>query len=612
MAQTLSLSPSDNIRQQLQILTSGRSPIQPPPPQDTTPPAANMFEALLGSDFDATSVSPREMSQWYGDSSYGYGGPEHQQYIQNATKLFDEPLIPVRAAAYIGGARGYGPDSGDLSIRQVLENAPFMVEYQLNMELFKDPKNPEKKAAYERVRDINVRAEASPDQPHPLASLGDEVLASLTGQRPGPNAQYAELLAKQILGSLKSGVKGGKYENDPSIAQEELADLTAKYGEEANRMLTPGGVKNAKREVAFDFLAALQAGSENNPNFDNMTWWMSSIAPGATGIGDPSKGEQMRHRGEFTWDRSAMRGRMGLANLKLSRALPTFSEYEANPGKPYVLDASTLNRIDPGSYQGLMNYTSNASYPYARNVYHPFQPLVGDAWARADLAQGMTDMDPYRFQVQMLNNNQREAPVRMPGQDAAESRRGRDFVEDRLRANADYLPTHARPMLADMVNSFGNAMQSVAPHATPNMSRVPFNAERTAYSLPYAIGTSPPQAALVGLAAAKAPTLGTAASFAKEAIDENIEDAVIDPANANWFGKTQNTSWMRPYQYDSSTGKPRTQEQMEEMFNPDNREAWDRGVVETHARRGQELQQMYDRWRQLRAEPKNTEIFTVN
>jgi hypothetical protein len=605
MEPTLSLSPTDNIRRQLQLVNSGVNPIQPPRQPEI--PAANSFEAILGTDLDATSISPREMNRWYSDEEYGYGGDVHREYIKNVESLMDQPLIPVRAAAMSLGMRGLKRDGGDVSLRQAVEMAPFLAYHSANMALADDPESPQKQAEAQRMLALWEQSLENPEAPHPIK---EQVLGALTGQRSSDMSPYAGKIAMQMLDAIKSGVRGGKNENDPSITADDLASLEGKYGEEANRMLTPGGVANARREAAYDLLASIHSGQDRNPTFDNPTTLWSMFEPDSRSpnYGPSFGGFPQGMRGEALYDRSAIRGRMTLANDRFARANQSF---EQGGEKPYVVNADNFNRLDPGSYQGLMNVSENASWPYARNLYHPLAAAVGDPWARQILASNATDGDPYRFQVQSLNMNQRETPVRFQGQSPQESRESRAFVQDRLRANADYLPTHTRPMLADMVNGFGNAMQSVAPHNTASMSRKPFNAERVAYSLPYAIATSPPQLAMVSASAIKAP-LAAAAALAKEGIDENIEDAVIDPANANPMGKTQWTSWMRPFASDPSTGKPRTADELVPMFDPDNKEAWDRGVAETNARREQELSQQYDRWKQLRAEPKNREIFTVN
>lgn len=592
---------NDTTRGQFSLVNSGRSPIAPPQPQLPYTPPANTFESVFGTDLDATSISQRELDSWYADESYGYGGGEHQQYIKNVESLMDEPLIPVRAAAVSLGMQGLKKDGGDVSLRQAMANVPFLAYHTANMALADDPGNPQKRAEAERMRVLWEQHSENPDTPHPVQQ---QVLAVLTGQRADRSSPYANKIASKLLDAVKAGTRGGKYENDPSITTDELASLEKQYGEEANRMLTQGGVANARREAAYDLLAAIHSGADRNPIFDNPSTLWSMFEPDARqpDYGPAFGGFPQGMRGKAMYDKSAIRGRMTLANDRFARANQSFGQ---QGDKPYVVNADNFNRLDPGSYQGLMRLSENASWPYARNFYHTLQPLAGDAWARQVLADSFDDDKPYQFQVDMLNMNQRETPVRFPRQTPQDSRQSRAFVQDRLRANAEYLPTHTRPMLADMFNSFGNAMQSVAPHNTANMSRKPYNWERVGYSLPYAIATSPPQVAMVGggaaLAAAKAGTAGLRAAGAgllKEVIDENLEDAMIDPANADPTGKTQSTSWMRPYAKDPATGKNRTPEEMAAMFDPDNKEAWDRGVSETNARREQELREQYSRWKQ--------------
>lgn len=578
-----------------QILTSGIRPIQPPAPQKPYIPPANGFETLFGTDLDATTISPREWAQWYESEvpgSKAYGGKEHQEYIANATKLLDMPLIPVKSAAEHGAFDARPGD--DMTIRQFLQKAPMIAEWKANLEHSADPKNPKKFDEWQYL----VRNRGNKEL---QAKIADDAFKSLTGQKYDQSTPYGKYAATMVLGAIKAGAKGGKHQSDPTITTEQHSEWKAKYGDEADRMLPPGGVANARREAAHDFLSALQDGP-GNTTFDNATYWASMLAPGPTAMNGAADGPPTINRSQFTADPYSPRGRMGHANLQLARVLPTF---EQSGEKPYVVEAQNFSRLDPGTYQGFMNVSSNASWPYARELYQPLAVGVGD-WGRFGLMDGLMDSDPYRFQVDVANRTQREAPIRFPEQSVKESLADSLMAEDRLKANADYLSTHARPFIADAYNAIGAAVSKIAPNNNKPMSRKPYNWERTAYQIPHAIATSPPQLAMVGATALKAPSAGVfALDLLKEGIDENIEDATLDPANASPFDKSQNSAWMRPYPPGAMVDRPdgtrseRTEDEFRQMLDEDNREAWEQATKETHARRSAELEQRYNRWKDI-------------
>jgi hypothetical protein len=596
MAQTLSLTPEGNIRQMRiapeQLIISGRSAPPGGPDPVSQIPAASIFETMLGTDLDMSNVSPREVYRWENDPKYGYGGDVHQQYIANAERIMDMPVVPTAAVRAI---IGYSPvQAPQMTVRDVVRVAPTIAEVKAQAAYLADPGSAEKQAVYESIQQLNAQhygGDGPRDTPHPMEQ---EVYNAFTAQRHDRSSPHLGTVVDEILGAVRAGTTGGRFEDDPSISQSELAELQAKYGEEANRMLTPGGAKNAQREMVFDFLSAAQSGSHLNPHFDNTAYLTAMVAPGWQNLGGG------QNKGEMLEDPSALRGRMAMANWRLGQAMPTFEASADNPEKPYVVEAKNFNRLDPSSYQGIMALSENASWPYARNVYHPFQQLMGSAGERLALADGLLDMQPLQFQVDASNRSKRETPVRMDGEDYAANRATRTFVKDRDAAAADYLSTHAPVAVADAANAFGRAANKVIPHNTPALSRTPNEAMRTAYSLPYAMATSPANAVSMAVGAAGKSPLLIAGNLLKEAGDEVLEDAIIDPSNANPFRPAGGSAWMRPnvtVQDGMGGMRKRKDDELRAMFDPDNKEAWDRGVQETNATRARELRDQYQQWR---------------
>lgn len=581
-----------------QLITSGASP-PPVPPAPPSPesqiPASSIYESVFGTDLDMSSFSPREVYRWENDPKYGYGGDVHRQYIANADKVMDMPVVPRNSLKAIMGM--LTPPSGEtITVRDLIKQAPTIAEIKAQADFINDLDNPEKEAAYEHIRQLNEQY-AKSGEPHPMEQ---EVYNAFTAQRHDRSSPYIDTVVNEILGAVKAGTTGGKFEDDPSISQSDMAEWQAKYGEEANRMLTPGGVKNAQREMVYDFLSAAQSGSHLNPHFNNTAYLTAMVAPGATAISDPAMGGKMRQRREMLEDPSAYRGRMDMANLRLATVLPTFEAHAANPEKPYVIEAKNFNRLDPGSYQGIMSLSENASWPYARNVYHPFQQFVAGVGERLALADGLLDTQPLQFQVDASNRSKRETPVRLDGEDYAANRATRAFVKDRDAAGAEYLSTHLPAAVADAANAFGSAVNKVIPHNTPAWSRNPNEAMKTIYSLPYAMATSPLNALSMAAGAVGKSPLLIAANLLKEGADEVWEDAVTDPANANPFRPAGASAWMRPNAMvpDGKGGmRKRTDSELRAMYDPDNKEAWDRGVEETKATRDSELRGQYKQWR---------------
>lgn len=600
MAQTLSLTPEQNIRQMRtpapQPLVSGVRPVAPFRVENYIPDA-NIFETVFGTDLDSSNLSQKETYRWHTDPSYGYGGEDHRRYIANADRLMKMPIIPVGAAMEATG--GFLPKKDAYAVEDIVAMAPDIAEWRAQADYLNDPQNQQKQAAYDQIRQLNEQY-ANSDQPHPLVS---EVYNAFTAQNHDRSSPHVANVVDEVLRTVRSGMTGGRHEDDPSISEEEFGPLLAQYGEEANRMLTPGGVNNAKREMVYDFLSATQSGGHLNPHFDNTAYLTDLVSPAPT-IEYPKDGSFPVTRGGFLRDPSAMRGRMAMANMRLSQVLPTFGAYDADPSKPYVVEAQNFNRLDPYSWNGLMALSENASWPYARNVYYPFQPIMGMPSERLALADGLLDDAPYEFQVDVANRSQRETPIRMEGQDYAQNKATRMFVKDRLAASADYLPTHARAAIADTYNQYTDDLY---PHLKNKLSRQPYGWERTAYAMPNAITTSPPNAAMFALGAARAPVLATGMQIAKEGIDENVEDFLVNPGSADLFTKNNMSSWMRPYPPRTLVGgRPeepvhrRTDEEYLSMFNPDNVAAWNQGVQETNERRGRELRNQYQQWQQSR------------
>jgi hypothetical protein len=602
-----------------QTVVSGVNPIAVPRQEPYIQPSG-MLEQITGSDFDSSSLSPREMSQWYSNPAYGKDDAHHKRYIANAEKLLDQPLIPEAAArATLGYRMVYGDRTGDMTLREYMQMAPILAEYKA-LKAVKDAPDEQSKASakYELagIEKANAAFEeasgpvtAENVMEHPIAR---QAWGQLTGQNESWSSPVGKWVSGEMLGAIKSGVTGGKYETDPTVSPEQFAEMEGKYGEEANRMLTEGGLKNIQREAALDLLSAAQDTPGLNPHIDNASSVMSVV-----GHNLPYGGFPQGYRAAAMMDQSPLRGRMALANDRFERATKSFSDQAESPEKPYVVQADNFNRLDTGSYGGLLNAMGNSSWGYGRNIANPFSQFMGEAVTRSFLKDNLLDQRPLAFLQDVADKSFRETPIRLPGQTYEQNAETRNFVADRRAARHDYLPTHGRAMLADAYNGYKNDLY---PHLKHNISRTPTNFEATSYGLPQAIIESPIQ---IGMAAG---SLGQslpafAATWANEALQENIEDKLQNPSGSRgWFDKREGSAWMKPDPPGTPVmgddGKPRrrTTSEYAQMLDADNTQAWEQGVEETNRRRYTDLTDQYRQWQQ--ANPPKTQAtgagFTVN
>lgn len=562
---------------------------------------ASFPENIVGWDM-SMDVSDRERHGWY--TSNQYLGEDHRKYIADAESLLDQPLIPQAAAQDAGWV---GKKEGDVTPREFLDSLPSIEFTRASREYMADRGNPEKKAAYQQASRNRILAVANP-VPFSETPEGRAVWAGLTGQIYDRNRfPYADLYAKQMVDAIGSGRTNRANENDPSRTQSEFDQLQQQYGDEANRMLTPGGVANAKREAAYDFFGAMQGNSRYAPHLDNTSSWMNMLlAAASTNTDMPVTRELVQANDENPFMRRTqemmqpgLSGRMRIASSKLANAQQQFA---AGGDKPFVTTASLLNRTDPLSYQGLYNLAGNSSWAFGRNFQNPYEPVFGEMVTRSRLGDRNLEF------FQDLNDRTfREAPVRPDWQSPEDFRETRAFTIDRRNSSGDYFDTFA-PLVADAYNS--TPLGAVAP-----MQRTyPTGGTSIAYQMIPAIGRSATQSAMIGLpiagqlastggAGAGAIIKGLATQYPFEVIQEGFEEATQDPQGIPGLFTTKTyNAWMQPNPPMSKVRDAdgneyvRSVDEYRRMLDPRNKEEWNRGVEETKERRLQQAKDQYEQW----------------
>lgn len=577
----------------------GRSQLLPP-----VPPPSGVLEQFTGSDLSQSAVSPREVDRFYTDPAYGRGGDVHRAYIAQAEQLLDQPLIPAGwamqrfgkdAVAAVGG-------DGDLSVRQVLAMAPRLELEQAVTAIKSSPKgSPEYNdavAKIARVKDYaktNFLAVTRGEDGMATVNMADPYVQQtwgfLTGQNPAYDSSFGKETAGLVLQGIQSGVTGGAFENDPTMSDEDFAALKERYGEKANRMLTPGGVANARREAAFDFLSALHDDPGMNPHIDNFSILMNGV---------PSrKFEQLA-------DSSAYRGRMGMALDRFRNASAQFEEHEKHGDwrGPFEVQAQNVNRLDPGSFGGVLNLMGSSSWGYGRNVGNPFRQTFDEALTRPGMQDYAFDGRPGDFFRDIRDRTSRETPIRLPGQTYEQNLGTREFARRREEANADYIPTFFPAAIADGINAGRRKFaELVAGPGEPTekldlANRSPTNAMAAVSSFPRSIAASPIQMAMVapgvgagalkvasgGLKAAPAGAAkaagGLGLASGVEVGQELVENTAQDP-NA--------LSGLLDYRgYSPYLGK--------RNVDANDRPKWDKAVTETQAELEGDLRKNYRDW----------------
>jgi hypothetical protein len=547
-------------------------------------------ENILGTDL-SMEVSPEERLSWY--SSDKYLSPQHRQYIDNATAFLDQPLAPKDAAKRIGVN---SDGDGDLTPRQLLDAIPVTVEYLEASREYDNDKSPENRERLDAATKPYLMYLAGQAQPFSETPAGQAVWAELTGQVYDRNAHpYAGNYARAMINAIGAGRTGRISENDPSMSQSEFDALQAKYGDEANRMLAPGGVTNARREAAFDFFSAMQEGEHYNPHIDTPSMAMTV----ARDFNNTPGGND---RWQTLMQPDAYLGRMQMANERLVNANEAFAQAEKNPEKPFVLQAQNTNRLDPASFGGLFNLAGNSSWGYGRNVQNPYQPVFGEMLTRSQLPDRGLE-----FFQDIGNRVYRENPIRPDAQAPEDFRKTREFALERRQATGAY-PLTFGPRVAD-------AWNDATPDFFPRMSRTyPSPLTAPLYQIGPAVAQSAAQTGMIAVpmisGVAKATTgLGALASAAgtlgkgylgEALLDENMEAAIGDPQGIPGMATPmEGNSWMSPIRPGGEvpgTGLKRTPQEYQRMLNPENREDWEQGVKETNERRLNQVRGQYQQW----------------
>lgn len=570
-------------------------------------------ENLVGWDM-SMDVTPKERWEWYTSSQYL--GDDHQKYIANAAALFDQPLIPPGAARKMGLVVPEGSD--DLTPRQFLDQIPAIEMQRAYLESKANPGDPAAQAAWAQSLSNWMLATAS-GEGYSNTPEGQAAWAALTGQiynrkqHPGAAAH-----AKAVIDAIGAGRSNRTFEDDPSISQSDFEQLKAQYGDEANKMLTANGVKNAKREAAYDFFGAMQGSSQYAPHLDNASAALMAIAAGASPeleAANPAgvrESPQMKRMGDMMMP--GLAGRMKIASQKLESAQGQFAS--AAQDKPFVTNASLLNRTDPMSYQGLYNLAGNSSWAYGRNIQNPYEPVLGESLTRAQLPDRNLE-----FFRDLNDRTFREAPIRPDSYTPEQFRETRAFTIDRRNSYGDYFDTF-RPLIADAYNDAtlqGKSDPDKNPF--PRMPRTyPTGLGSIGFQLIPSVGRSAAQSAMIGLPVAGevgAAAIGGRSALAaaggagksllfqlpQEILQEGIEGVAQDPQGAPGLFKTKTyNSWMQPHppgtMVDDGQGglRKRTEDEYRRMLDPENRDEWNRAVEETKARRLQQARDQYEQW----------------
>lgn len=571
-------------------------------------------ENLVGWDM-SMDVTPKDRWEWY--TSPQYLGEEHRKYISDAASMLDEPLIPRTPARRAGWA---GPDGeGDITPRQFLDSLPSIAYTQADAAMAADPKNPEAQARMQRATEQYLLHLAGAGKPFSETPDGQAVWAALTGQVYDRKAHpHAADYATSMIDAIGSGRTNRRFENDPSISQSEFSKLQQQYGDEANKMLTPGGVSNARREAAYDFFGAMQGTSQYAPHLDNASAALMAIAAGTSqDMNSPATvaveaTPQMKRMQDMMMP--GLAGRMKIASQKLDNAKSQFAN--AGQDKPFVTSASLLNRTDPMSFQGLYNLAGNSSWAYGRNIQNPYEPVLGELLTRSQLPKRNLEF------FQDLNDRTfREAPIRPDSYTPEQFRETRAFTIDRRNSYGDYFDTF-KPLIADFYNKVtlqDGANPSMNPF--PRMNRTyPTGLGSIGLQLVPSVGRSAAQSAMIGIpvageigaaaiggksAAAAAGSAGKNLLFQlpQEILEEGVEEVAQDPQGAPGLFKTKTyNSWMQPdppgtWLYDGQGGaRQRTREEYQRMLDPQNRDEWNMGVEETKRRRLQQARDQYEQW----------------
>jgi hypothetical protein len=468
--------------------------------------------------FDASmAISPREWRNWQNVSSQGYGGPEHQAYSKAMGEALDVPSIPEKYVQTLGifpeDMHVYFPDykGGDLTMRQFLAAAPDIIARQKFNDAMTAPDDASREQSLKEWGSLNAS-----DRGH----LVGQAYASLTGQEHDRENPLTRQIVGSALSAVQSGTPGGQFEDAPEWAQSEFEQLKAKHGEKANQMLPPGGENNHRRLAVYELASALQDG-EHAPKGVTTTQAIGSglfAAFDVPGLGGPSD------RFNNLMDPSAPRGRMNMALERWAgtgdvvRSSQLTPEKRAAMGGPAKVNGEEFEVYNPRTWDGTIAQATNASFPAGRNLYTPWNSVIGDLGTAASLvpvAGGVRK--PIQFLQETADANNRIAPIRPDNQTSQAFARSRGWTKDWDSAKGGWLSANVGPAMMEVQ---GRRRQYL-----PGVADAALNTPQAIVSNPYEL------AATIGFAAPGATTGGRfARGLGAQVLDEASENITQGPA----------------------------------------------------------------------------------
>lgn len=499
-----------------------------------TPPPAQGLSRITGD--MSMAISPQEYQQWYTNPGRGYGGPEHQQFIETIHGALDIPAIPV----------GKGED---LTIREYMTQIPYMVQSAAYAKARQTGK-PEDRAAARAILDINRQygtisfaTGERKDAPfvHPIVA---DVYAELTGQRYDRGNPWGVQGADMIRTALQAGTRGGELADDNSTSQSQYDQWKAQYGDEADRMLPPGAEKNAMRQRLLELTSTMS----DNPQFAPTNY--TSIDVAANMLANPGgydesgrqlAGNPLSQRLEELTDPSAPRGRMKMR-------LEAWKAGEKPEGeKPYVVQGGAFQQYDPNSFLGMRNQLGNPAFTQLGKAQASWYPVFGDLVMQGGLGMDANARD---FVGQTYANQMRPSPIRPDDQTPEQAKETEQWWDTYQGVKRDYFsPRVGPPMSAALdttARAFGNRGIGRS-YLSPAMSDL--------FNLPSDTAESMYQSAAVAAPAVFAMAgkpIGAALKAAGATLaDEPIENAYMTPLlsgeTTGYLQPAQSSPWMRAY-----------------------------------------------------------------
>ncbi len=540
-------------------------------------PTAQQMEGSGGPDF-SMAISPSEWSQWYDNPQAGYGGEEHQRFIESVEQAMDIPLIPER---YITETLGFdreawknvfpGYEGGDMTPRMLTQGMSYAVIGPLMLAAMQE--------ASAGITDgpATKRLEAY-SQPGSDKQLVQDTISEFAGLRRDREDTAPSQAAQMVLAGIASGTPGQQFADREEVTRSEDRRLRASFASDRRPndnefMVTQGGANNYRREAALQILRTMQDGAFAPPNVTTMNAignavWAGNEALAETLLGMEGTGEAAR-RVSSLMD-TAPRGRMQLATQQWN-SMPDWARMSAAqvaerradplpqmepmpydiPGMPQqqprqrepgafaqarqdgyeYLPSDSFDRFDLNSDQGLANYLYNNQSFTPAQYAQAADPLLGQLNDRLTLGNDSGD-----FTKQMNRDIDSVRPVRGDNESPEKFDSRKQWYANKKEADRDYRSAYWGPALSDMGNRlFPTGRDPERTFLSPTADMVA--------NLPQDFGRNPYNWASVGVGGlaggirgaltsglrgvATGAAKGAAAGAANEILDEAREEGAI-------------------------------------------------------------------------------------